>query len=122
MKKQHIIIYFLSALFIPSLTFAFDLFNTTFSGVVGEVIAVINILLPILSGLAFIYFFWGLSKFILNSNKPEEIKNGKNKMFWGILALFVLLSYQAIVRWVSNDLGIGPSVPSILLPTGPSTP
>ncbi len=78
-----------------------------------------NLLIPILFALAFIVFFWGVSKFILNSNKPEEIKNGRNYMMWGILVLFILLTFRTIIGLVSNDLGIGsktPTIPTLLLP------
>ena len=93
----------------------------TFKSVIGYILEVIYLLIPILMGLAFIVFFWGLSKFILNSNKPEELKNGRTYMLWGILALFILFTFTAIIGLVSNELGFGKkdsTVDDILLFTG----
>lgn len=62
---------------------------------------------PILFSIAFIVFFWGLSKFILNSDNEEEIRKGKNYMVWGILVLFILISFRAIISFMTNELGLG---------------
>lgn len=97
--------FFLVSLLFPVGLFAFTL-NGNFKSVIDEILSIISILLPILSGLAFLYFFWGLSKFILNSDKPEDIKNGKAKMLWGVLALFVLISVGSIISFISNELEI----------------
>lgn len=128
MPKLHKINFFiLLSAFIPSVSFALNLSATNtskFNDIVVEALSIINILTPILFALAFILFFWGLSKFILNSNKPDEIKNGKNYMMWGILALFVLVSFQAIISFVSINLGISTPVVDVsnLLKTNAPTP
>jgi hypothetical protein len=114
---------FLALLANPSSIFAFSLTQAgiNFSSVISYLLELINLLIPLLVGVAFIIFFWGLSKFILNSNKPEEIKNGRNKMFWGILMLFVLISFKAIIGLVSNELEIGGKTPVVpTLPTNVS--
>lgn len=123
MKRNTKIYYAIISTFLPTLTsaqsFSLGGAGTNFKTVVDEVTSIVWIVIPMLSTAAFLVFFWGLSKFILNSNKPEEIANGKKYMIWGTLALFILLSWRAIVGLVSNDLEIGSSVPNentILLP------
>jgi hypothetical protein len=115
MQKMKYLI--LSILVIPNITFAaWSLANSNFSGVIDEVLSVFDILRPILGGLAFVVFFWGLSKFILNANKPEEIKNGRNYMLGGILVLFILLTFTVLIGFVSKELEIGggsPLIPSL---------
>jgi len=108
-------IYFFTflAIFIPSVSFAFTLLGSNFKAIITEVMGIINLLVPILTSVAFVVFFWGLSKFILNSNKPEEIKNGKSYMMWGVLVLFILLTFRVIVGFVSNELEIGGTTPVI---------
>lgn len=116
------LIFGLMSFSIPVLTFAqadFNLAGSNFKSLIGYILSIINVLVPMLSGLAFIVFFWGLSKFILNSGKPEEIKNGRNYMMWAILALFILFTFRTIITLVSGDLelgGNGQVVPH--LPTG----
>ena len=98
------------------MTFAeWSLAKSNFKTVIVEILSVIYILIPILGGLAFIVFFWGLSKFILNANKPEEIKNGRNYMLGGILVLFILLTFRVIIGFVSSELEIGRNIPIIPL-------
>jgi hypothetical protein len=104
--------------FFPSLALAFSLKDSSFKDVVYEVLGIINLLIPILSVLAFIVFFWGLSKFILNSDSQAEIQKGKNYMFWGVIALFVLITFRTIIGLVAGDLDIGGSTVIPQLPTG----
>ncbi len=97
--------------------------GTNFKGIVCSVLELINILTPILSTLAFIVFFWGLSKFILSSGSEAEVTKGKTYMFWGILALFILLTFRSIIGLVAGDLGIDSSSSGILLPSAtPNAP
>lgn len=116
------------AFFSPVLAFGFSLGvdqDTTFGDTIMYVIDLLEILIPILTGLAFLAFFWGLSKFILNADKQAEIENGKNYMMWGVLALFILLTFTTIIGLISNELEIGDKNPynnNILLPTDAVTP
>ena len=100
---------FLLIFFIPTLTFAFSLFDagTNFRSVVNYIIEIIKVLIPVLFILSFILFFWGLSRFILSSGSTAENEKGKSYMIWGVLALFVLLTSMAIIRLVSNELELG---------------
>jgi len=114
-----------SLLAVPGLAFGFSLKTSTLGAVITEVTQIIDLIIPILISLAFVMFFWGVSKFILNSDKPDEIKNGRNYMIWGVVALFILLTYKAIIGLVVTDLetapggGVGNTNPrGILLPEG----
>ncbi|MFA5888994.1 MAG: hypothetical protein WCW47_01740 [Candidatus Paceibacterota bacterium] len=125
MRKSYKIQYLTLPIFLfPTFAFADFSLGVNTPSKFGDFIiylkSITDLLIPILSALAFIVFFWGVSKFILNSNKPEEIKNGRNYMMWGILVLFILLTFKTIIGLVSNDLGIGSKTPNpnnILLPT-----
>jgi hypothetical protein len=105
-----------SIIFLPNLTLAFSLKDSTFSGIITEVREIIALLLPLMIAAAFLFFFWGLTKFILNSNNEKEIETGKKYMIWGVLALFVLFTFRSIITLISNDLEIGDSTTLPLLP------
>ena len=95
-------------LLIPNFTYAQFLFgsaDTTFSDIIWQVLGIIYTLIPILFALAFLVFFWGLSKFILHSGNEADVTKGKNYMLWGILALFLLVSSMAIVTFLTGELG-----------------
>lgn len=62
-------------------------------------------------------FFWGLVKFIY---QPEDTEKGKNLMIWGIIAIFVMFSIWAIIKFLQDSTGTGgvnslnaPDVPGI---------
>ncbi|MBI4155776.1 MAG: hypothetical protein HY507_00910 [Candidatus Zambryskibacteria bacterium] len=89
----------------------------TFGGVIAYILGIIDVLNPILFALAFLFFFWGLSKFILSSGNQADIQKGKNYMLWGILVLFILLTFRSIISIVSTELELGPATEKPLLPT-----
>jgi len=65
--------------------------------------------IPVIFGLALIYFFWGLAQFILNDAGNEKTReDGKKKMIWGIVALFVFISIYGILRFIGETLQIEP--------------
>jgi hypothetical protein len=88
---------------------SFSLAGANFKGVIDEILSYISILVPILYSLCFIAFFWGLSKFILNSGSAQEVQKGKNYMIWGITALFILVSLRVIIGILARELEIGDS-------------
>jgi Na+-transporting NADH:ubiquinone oxidoreductase subunit NqrE len=100
---------YLGLAFIPSLALAFSLGSSTFGDIVKEVLSIIGLLIPLMFAVAFVVFFWGLSKFILHSDSKADIEAGKNYMFWGIIALFVLVTFRAIIAAITGDLDLGPS-------------
>jgi hypothetical protein len=106
MKK--IILYTcLCILIIPQITFAFDWSSSTFKDLVESSTGALNIIITILYSVAFISFFWGLSKFILgNTGNQADLKKGKDYMLYSILALFILVSFQAIIGLVSSGVDI----------------
>ena len=109
----------LCVLFFPTVSIAADfvLAGSNFSGILGQARNIIYIVIPMVYVVAFICFFWGLAKFILSADNKEEIKKGKDYMIWGILVIFVLLSYQAIIRLIATDLEVGTGQGPALLNT-----
>ena len=123
MKKNIFIFTSLAVVLIPTVTMAdFDLGSLNFKTFIDEILSVINIIIPILFSLAFIVFFWGLSKFILHSNNAADIEKGKSYMLWSILALFTLLTFRAIISLVATDLDIGNGNTTPVLRTNGVTP
>lgn len=116
-KKFTKIAFLLGAAGIPVFAGAFSLSGSTFASVITEIINIIGLTLPILFALCFLVFFWGVSKFILNSGSAAEIQKGRSYMIWGIVALFILVSFRVIVGIIAKDLEIGDSSFTPLIPT-----
>jgi len=78
---------------------------------------IINLLIPIVFALALLYFFWGLATYILSSGDPEKKEEGRNKMIWGIVALFVMASIWGLVNFLQDALDIDEGTgPAIIIP------
>ncbi|MEK7187157.1 MAG: hypothetical protein AAB690_02570 [Patescibacteria group bacterium] len=75
-------------------------------------------LMPILGGVALLVFFWGLVKFIAKSGDEKSHQDGRSLMVWGLIALFVMVSFLGIVYLFYDDLGFN-SVKPFGLPTLP---
>jgi len=117
------IIYF-TILTLPLSVFAadFDLAGQNFKSLILTLLSIFSTLIPILFFMAFIVFFWGLSKFILNSGVPAEIQKGKNYMIWGVLALFILISFRTIIGLITDEFGFGDASVVPTLETNAKTP
>ena len=79
-----------------------------FNGLVNNIfVDLINTALPVIGGLALLVFIWGLAKFIFKVGDDEKktVEDGKNLMKWGLIALFILVSFRAILLFFYSDLG-----------------
>lgn len=104
MKTKYIyIILIFSLLILPSVSFA------ALGGLRGLLVSsvdLMNLTIRILFGLAVAYFFWGMIQFIAKSGEERARTEGRKKMLWGIIALFVMASIYGILALVGSTLGI----------------
>lgn len=111
------------ALFLPSFALAqATLYNSTFRNVILGAVNVLKSVVPILVSISFAMFFWGVAKFILNSNNSAERQNGRRYMFGAVIAIFILFSFVGIITFIQAQFGFsttqgnGGIIYSILLP------
>lgn len=71
-----------------------------------ETASVIAILIILASAVALLIFLWGLALFIFQAGSDDARSQGRQLMFWGVIALFVLVSIWAIVALVRSFFGI----------------
>ncbi len=111
-----------TALLLPVSAFALTLDkDTTFKTIICYLVDLLKLVIPILTALALVLFFWGVSKFILRSSGNEkDLQVGKKYMFWGILGLFVMFSFRSIIGIVTNEFEFGKATLFPFLPTGPN--
>ncbi len=84
--------------------------NGNFKSVIGFFLDLIYTALPILISLAFLVFVWGLVKFIYTTSSTGKT-DGKKIITWGLLALFVMVSYLGIIQFFQSDLEIENNYP-----------
>ncbi len=106
MKKNNSILIILSLviLILPHIVFA-QMFPTIKLMLV-TLGTYVNIIIRILFGLAIIYFFYGMGQFILHAGNEKIREEGKQKMIWGVIALFVMFSIFGIIQWIGVLFGI----------------
>lgn len=82
---------------------------TSFDNALDTLIGWINRLIPFLLLLATLYFFWGLTKFILKAGNEEAQGEAKQIMIWGVVAVFVMVSFWGLIAFLSQTLGLDAS-------------
>jgi hypothetical protein len=87
-----------------------------FSDVIDLFIRLGTAVTPVIASLALLVFFWGLVKFIRKSGEGD-IKDGRDLMIWGGLALFVMVSVWGILRFLSGEFGFGGITGVLQLPS-----
>ena|SRR3989339_1788045 len=68
--------------------------------------------LPILVGIAVIYFIWSLLMFLRESGSKKDEARGH--MLWGIVILFVMVSIWGLVNILGSSLGSDKTAPTNL--------
>ena len=63
-------------------------------------------LVPILLGIALVVFVWGLVVFIAQSGNDQAREVGKQRMIWGLVALFIIVSVWGIVLLLQELFGV----------------
>ena len=67
-----------------------------------------QILIPLILGLAFLMFVWGVFKFFILGGSDEEAQaKGKSLMLYAVAGFVLILSFYGIVSVLTNGLGFG---------------
>lgn len=64
----------------------------------------INPLIGLATGLAVLFFVWGIVQYILYAGDEKKKKSAKDTLLYGIIALFVLFSFWSIVQLLKNSI------------------
>ncbi len=83
----------------------FDYLTGT-NGLIGLVENLISALLPVVISIGLLIFIWGMVVFIINSGNEQARAEGKKKMVWGIVILFVMVSVWGFVKLLQVLTGI----------------
>ena len=68
--------------------------------------AIVNPLILLLIASATVYFLWGLVMFLANAEESAERAEGKQKIVYGLIGLFIMVAVFGIIRLVLNTFGI----------------
>lgn len=107
------------ALFSPAIAFAAP---RTYADLIGLFLSIINLIIPIVIGIAVVGFMYGVLKYMLSLGNEQEQKSGREIMLWGVVALFLMFTVWGILRVLSNTFlgasGTSGSYGGVGLPVG----
>lgn len=66
----------------------------------------LKLAIPIVVGLAVLFFFWGVALYVFRAGDEKQAKEGKSIMIYGVIALFVMFSIWGIIKFIGGNLGI----------------
>jgi len=77
---------------------------TTYEGLINAVIGFINVLIPAMFALLFLYFIWKMfDSWVLHAGDPTKIQEGKTFAITAILVLVVAMSVWGIVAIIRTS-------------------
>lgn len=91
---------------IPQVVFA-----QTLGDFLGEILFILGALMPVIVGLAVLFFLWGLAQYILNADNKDVRAQASKHMVMGIFVIFIMLSVWGIVAVISNTLDLDNTIP-----------
>lgn len=98
---------FASAVFVfpdPTKKSGYVVGSVTLTTAVNKVITDINRVIPFLVGVAFVLVLAGILKYVAAGGDNEKIAEGRRVIIWGVLILFVMLSFWGLVTVVCTSL------------------
>lgn len=67
--------------------------------------AILEPLLFVVFGLAFIMFVWGIVEFIRDSESNDGREKGKRNILWGVVGMVIMVSVFGIINIIIGTIG-----------------
>ncbi|MDP3874985.1 MAG: hypothetical protein Q8Q22_00480 [bacterium] len=67
---------------------------------------ILNPLILLAFGIAFLVFFWGIFQFISSQTANDNRDEGKRKIFWGLFGMFIMFSAYGLIRLILGTFSI----------------
>jgi heme O synthase-like polyprenyltransferase len=78
---------------------------TTFAGLVNEVIGIINIIIPLIFGILFLYLVWRVfENWVLKADDQNAREAGRQYALSAVIVFVVMISAWGIVRLLQSSL------------------
>ncbi len=75
--------------------------GSTFQSAIYSIIGIINMLVGVLAALALVVFFVGLVRYVKEAGDGHGHKEGRERITWSLIALFILFSMWGILNLLS---------------------
>ncbi len=87
--------------FLPAITFAGD-----FKAAVSVIISYSQKITNALIGITLAFFFWGIFMMLSSGNNASVKEAAKQRVMWGIVILFILMSLWSILAFLKNTTNL----------------
>jgi hypothetical protein len=67
---------------------------------------ILNPIIRLMFAVATLYLFWGIYQFISSETADSKREEGKKKIIYGLIGLFVMFSAYGLIRLVLATFGI----------------
>jgi heme/copper-type cytochrome/quinol oxidase subunit 2 len=81
--------------------------------VFGIFLSILTALIPVIIGLALLYFFWGLAQYMLKVGDKTKQEEARNVMVWGVIIIFVMVSIWGLVGLLSATFNFNNDIPDL---------
>src|SRR3989344_425085 len=105
MKVSKLSLTYLAAVAVAAMPLATFAAGAQLENLMDTIGRLVKSAIPILVGLALVFFIIGLIRFVIAAEE-EKRKEGKSMMWWGVVALFVIVSIWGITAFIGEQLGI----------------
>lgn len=68
--------------------------------------AIINPLILLVFAVAFLVFAWGIFQFLANASEGSKREEGKQKILYGLIGMFIMFSAYGLIRLTLGTFGI----------------
>jgi hypothetical protein len=75
-----------------------------FKSLVQLLLGLLKLLVPLIIGLAMVLFLFGIVRYITAGQDENRMKEGRNLMIYGIIALFVMVSVWGLVAILTSTI------------------
>lgn len=100
-KKTIQTLVFVAMLTLPLHTLAADA-----TSVLTKVKGWVDILLPLSFSVVFLAFVYGVIRFLMSGSDTNKKEEAKNRLLWGVVAMFVVVTIWGIVAFLQGTFGI----------------
>ncbi len=86
--------------------------STVLQGFLNKVIVeIVNPLMLLLAGAAFVIFVWGVFEFITNAGDETKRSEGKQAILWGLIGLVIIFGAYGIINIALGAFSLDPIKP-----------
>jgi len=66
---------------------------------------IVDPIIALLFAAATLYFLYGVLQIIQNAGNEEARKQGQQHVLWGVVGMFIMLSFYGIMHLICNTIG-----------------